>query len=58
MLSRINSAETYSTIKNEVVAKILYDRGGGDPKNVLSHVTAGTLIWPEKIWRNLPSMLA
>ena len=34
MLSRINSAETYSTIKNEVVAKILYDRGGGDPKNV------------------------
>ena len=35
MLSRINSAETYSTIKNEVVAKILYDRGGGDPKNVV-----------------------
>lgn len=34
MLSRINSTETYSTIKNEVVAKILYDRGGGDPKNV------------------------
>ena len=34
MLSRIDSAETYSTIKNEVVAKILYDRGGGDPKNV------------------------
>ena len=34
MLSRINSAETYSTIKNEVVAKILYYRGGGDPKNV------------------------
>ena len=34
MLSRINSAETYSTIKNEVVAKILYDRGAGDPKNV------------------------
>ena len=34
MLSRINSAETYSTIKNEVAAKILYDRGGGDPKNV------------------------
>jgi len=34
MLSRLDSAETYSTIKNEVVAKILYDRGGGDPKNV------------------------
>ena len=34
MLSRIDSAETYSSIKNEVVAKILYDRGGGDPKNV------------------------
>ena len=34
MLNRINSPETYSTIKNEVIAKILYDRGGGDPKNV------------------------
>jgi len=34
MLTRINSPETYSTIKNEVVAKILYDRGGGDPNNV------------------------
>ena len=34
MLKRINSPETYSTIKNEVIAKILYDRGGGDPKNV------------------------
>ena len=34
MLTRINSPETYSTIKNEVVAKILYDRGGGDPSNV------------------------
>ena len=34
MLIRINSPETYSTIKNEVIAKILYDRGGGDPKNV------------------------
>jgi len=34
MLARINSPETRQTIKNEVVAKILYDRGGGDPKNV------------------------
>ena len=34
MLTRINSPETRATIKNEVVAKILYDRGGGDPKNV------------------------
>ena len=34
MLTRINSQETRATIKNEVVAKILYDRGGGDPKNV------------------------
>ena len=34
MLNRINSPETYSTIKNEVIAKILDDRGGGDPKNV------------------------
>ena len=34
MLARIDSPETRATIKNEVVAKILYDRGGGDPKNV------------------------
>lgn len=34
MLDRINSPETRQTIKNEVVAKILYDRGGGDPSNV------------------------
>jgi dihydroorotase/N-acyl-D-amino-acid deacylase len=33
-LARINSPETRQTIKNEVVEKILYDRGGGDPKNV------------------------
>ena len=34
MLERIDSPETRATIKNEVVEKILYDRGGGDPKNV------------------------
>jgi len=34
LLSRIMSQETRSTIKNEVVNLILYDRGGGDPKNV------------------------
>jgi len=34
MLARINSPETREPIKAEVVAKILYDRGGGDPKNV------------------------
>ena len=34
MLARINSPETQGTIRNEVVEKILYDRGGGDPKNV------------------------
>ncbi len=34
MLARIDSPETRPTIKDEVVAKILYDRGGGDPKNV------------------------
>ena len=34
MLARINSPETRNTIKAEVVAKILYDRGGGDPSNV------------------------
>jgi N-acyl-D-amino-acid deacylase len=34
LLQRINSNETRQTIKDEVVFKILYDRGGGDPKNV------------------------
>jgi dihydroorotase/N-acyl-D-amino-acid deacylase len=34
LLARIDSPETRQTIKNEVVEKILYDRGGGDPKNV------------------------
>ena len=34
LLDRIFSPETQPTIKNEVVNKILYDRGGGDPKNV------------------------
>ena len=34
MLARINSNETTQAIKDEVVFKILYDRGGGDPKNV------------------------
>ena len=34
MIERIDSAEMRQTIKNEVVEKILYDRGGGDPKNV------------------------
>ena len=34
LLERINSNETRQTIKNEVVFKILYDRGGGDPRNV------------------------
>lgn len=34
MIARIDSPETRQTIKNEVVDKILYDRGGGDPKNV------------------------
>ena len=34
MIARIDNAEMRQTIKNEVVEKILYDRGGGDPKNV------------------------
>ena len=34
LLERINSVETRQTIKDEVVYKILYDRGGGDPSNV------------------------
>lgn len=34
LLARIDSPETRATIKNEVVEKILYDRGGGHPRNV------------------------
>ena len=34
MLERIESPEIRATIKSEVVLKILYDRGGGDPKNI------------------------
>ncbi len=34
LLERIESPETRQSVKNEVVDKILYDRGGGDPKNV------------------------
>ncbi|MEQ9068870.1 MAG: hypothetical protein RLO18_19195, partial [Gimesia chilikensis] len=34
MLARIDSPETRQNIKNEVVEKILYDRGGGHPRNV------------------------
>ena len=34
LLSRLQSQETRPLIKNEVVNLILYDRGGGDPKNV------------------------
>lgn len=34
LLQRIDSTETRQTIKDEVVFKILYDRGGGDPSNV------------------------
>ena len=34
MLQRIRSPETREIIKNEVIKKILYGRGGGDPKNI------------------------
>ncbi len=34
LLSRIASRETRSLIKSEIVNLILYERGGGDPKNV------------------------
>ncbi len=34
MLERLDSQETRQAIKNEVVERILFDRGGGDPKNV------------------------
>ncbi len=34
MIRRINSPETRTPIKEAIVEKILFDRGGGDPKNV------------------------
>ena len=34
MIARINSPETRGTVKAAIIEKILYDRGGGDPKNV------------------------
>lgn len=34
MVRRIESPETHQTIKDAIVEKILFDRGGGDPKNV------------------------
>ena len=34
MIARIDSPETRGTVKAAIVDKILYDRGGGDPKNV------------------------
>ena len=34
LLARLDSRETRQTIKNEVVERILFDRGGGDPANV------------------------
>ncbi|MCB1672957.1 MAG: D-aminoacylase [Gammaproteobacteria bacterium] len=34
MIARLDSPETRPTIKNAVVEKILFDRGGGDPRNV------------------------
>lgn len=35
MLERIDSPETRGAVKAAIVDKILYDRGGGDPKNVV-----------------------
>ncbi|MFM1896087.1 MAG: hypothetical protein RLZZ385_1161 [Pseudomonadota bacterium] len=34
LIARINNPETRVPIKQEIVNKILFDRGGGDPKNV------------------------
>ncbi len=34
MLARIKSPETRNIIKNEVIEKILFGRGGGNPKNI------------------------
>ena len=34
MIARLNNPETRVPIKQEIVNKILFDRGGGDPKNV------------------------
>ena len=34
LIARLDSEETRQTIRNEVVERILFDRGGGDPANV------------------------
>jgi len=34
MVSRFNGSETRQTVKAGIVDRILYDRGGGDPRNV------------------------
>ncbi len=34
MIARINNVETRQTVKDAVIDKILYDRGGGHPRNV------------------------
>ena len=44
MLERIKSSETRNIIKNEVITKILFGRGGGHPKNIyIFLVILGTL---------------
>jgi dihydroorotase/N-acyl-D-amino-acid deacylase len=35
LLKRLDDPATYARIKREIVDRILYDRGGGDPKNVV-----------------------
>jgi dihydroorotase/N-acyl-D-amino-acid deacylase len=35
LLERLDDAATLARIKSEIVQRILYDRGGGDPKNVV-----------------------
>ncbi len=55
MLARIDSQETRGTIKNEVVEKILYDRGGGHPRNVFISRNSWA---PEMAGKNLAELTA
>ena len=54
LLARLDNSKTRARIKKEVIQRILYDRGGGHPKNIfISECT-----WaPEKEGKNLAQLL-
>lgn len=54
LLQRIDSVETRQIIKDEVIFKILYDRGGGDPKNVFISRNSWA---PEMAGKNLADLV-